>query len=430
MPLKTDKEYIDRILASFPMVFAFLLPISQKLSTICMALWGIMTLLTYKKTLIQKNKAYVFPALYYGLVVISVFFSETFNAHFLEHKFAFLLLPLLFFLRAGRISYPQKKTLHYFVYGCFFAIGICLFVAFYRSLGIESGKIVFNPRIKEGFSFYNSIIYGGNYFFGTTFSILHQTVYFSMYLVAALIILVNYPFRNFTHTLFCSLFLVLVIGMVMNRASYIALLVISLFYLFFKIKSNFKRIVLSGIIVLCGLILYRSDPRIKRMQKNVETYIDAEEGIERAILLNNIDRRLLIWYTAAQVALEHLSIGVGITNVRTVLNERYSKYNTEALADLNAHNQYLQTLLEFGIIGLLLVLFLIINIWRIGKSYYSKSFVLCFLLLLMINFIFESVLNRYSGLSFVIFFYCLFVTKPRQEMKALGSENLSNRIYA
>ncbi|WP_127023262.1 O-antigen ligase family protein [Flagellimonas beolgyonensis] len=411
MPL-TLKKNVQGLIAYLPLAFTFLLPISQKLSTICLGLWFIVALATIKKEALCWNVAFLIPIIYYVAIAISLFFSDTFDGHFLEHKLSFLALPIIFFLKGAKIFKDKVRLLHFFVYGCISAIGVCLLLAFLRSMGQQDGILVFRPKLIEGFSTYHSIIYGGNHFFGNHFSVLHQTVYFAMYLTFALIILIEFPFKNKLQTRSSIIFLLISIGMTMNRASYIALFLIAVYYLFFLVKTKLGRVALFCAIILSGIILYKSDPRLARMKTNVERYFNPDGTVDEITSLNNIDRRPLLWYTAVQIIRENPVFGVGIADVNKELNKYYRKFETGTLQDLNAHNQYLQMLLELGITGLFLLALMMVLVWQKGIAYNPPSFVLSFLLLLLINFLFESMFNRYSGLSFYCFFYCLITMAP------------------
>jgi O-antigen ligase len=75
--------------------------------------------------------------------------------------------------------------------------------------------------------------------------------------------------------------------------------------------------------------------------------------------------------------------------------------------NLNAHNQYLQTLLATGIAGLLvlmMVFFLPFMNYRRDKDYLA----LAFLLIVALNSLTEAILEREAGVLWFTFFYGLF----------------------
>lgn len=120
-------------------------------------------------------------------------------------------------------------------------------------------------------------------------------------------------------------------------------------------------------------------------------------------------KRLVMWTVTTELILEH-PFGVGTGNVDEYLHARLEKYGFQQLVkdDLNPHNQYLQTTLEIGIFGLLVLLGLIISSIYITIKYRN------FLLLLLIsglafNMLFESMLQRQSGVVFYSFWIPLLI---------------------
>lgn len=114
-------------------------------------------------------------------------------------------------------------------------------------------------------------------------------------------------------------------------------------------------------------------------------------------------KRLVMWTISTELILEH-PLGVGTGNVDEYLFGRLNHYGFHQLVadDLNPHNQYLQTTLEIGIFGLLILLGLIVSCIYTAIKYRN------FLLLLLIsglafNMLFESMLQRQSGVVFYSF---------------------------
>lgn len=122
--------------------------------------------------------------------------------------------------------------------------------------------------------------------------------------------------------------------------------------------------------------------------------------------------RLMSWDAGFDLVLENPITGVGIGDVTSEMSKIYliKRYNTPMKQKLNAHNEFLQITLETGIIGLFLVLSMFYYLFKSiifdGKYYFLN---LGFLFIMLVGFLFESVLNRYSGISFFMLFYCLII---------------------
>ena len=116
-----------------------------------------------------------------------------------------------------------------------------------------------------------------------------------------------------------------------------------------------------------------------------------------------------IWKITCQITKEHKILGIG-TGYH---NEHYLS-DTDAVvinknpSFINAHNQYLQTLLEHGILGFSILGFLIL--YSVFHAVKNKNYFLLILLIIFgINMFFESMLEHNKGIFAFSLFVCLFV---------------------
>lgn len=106
--------------------------------------------------------------------------------------------------------------------------------------------------------------------------------------------------------------------------------------------------------------------------------------------------------------------GTGFFASQKLLEEKANQYNVykgtgknDGYQNKNFHNQYIQIFAEVGIIGLLILLFIIG--FNLKKSLKNKDFVhIAFAVLTISVFLTESFLWRQRGVVFFITFYCLF----------------------
>jgi O-antigen ligase len=81
---------------------------------------------------------------------------------------------------------------------------------------------------------------------------------------------------------------------------------------------------------------------------------------------------------------------------------------------LNSHNQFLQTFLALGLPGILLLLSLFV--FPIINSLKTKNYILfCFLVIVFLNFLTESMLETISGVVFFAFFYSLLIANSTRK---------------
>ncbi|MEW7289528.1 O-antigen ligase family protein [Aquimarina sp. 2304DJ70-9] len=403
------REVVEVILKNLPIAFAFLLPISQNLSTICLPIWVAFSLFNIKFKKLTINKAHFIPILYYALLMLSFLYSDKIIPRYFEYRMSLIVIPILCIINKDIIFEQRKKILSFFVYGCLAAVLICFINAFYNAIHFTEEGVRFSSKILEEFSLSNSILYGGNHFFATNFSILHQTVYFSMYLTFAALIVIEVPFtKRIVNWGLISVFVIAVIC-VLNRASYLVFFILGFFLIIRKIKSTHFKLLSIVLVMASATIVYNYNPRIKRNINNIKTFLNNEDQSlsKRNELINNIDQRVLLWNESIELIKTNLFFGLGLGDVEDELNARFKEKKLDLLIGLNSHNQYLQTLIEFGLIGFSLLLLLFYYVYRNSPEVYTNIIGISFIIIVGINFMFESMLSRYSGLSFIVFFYCV-----------------------
>ena len=122
----------------------------------------------------------------------------------------------------------------------------------------------------------------------------------------------------------------------------------------------------------------------------------------------SIISRIHIWNSGIQIAEHQLIMGVGPGDTGDELMKMYQQYNYKDpyLNKANAHNQFLETLLDLGIAGcvILIGLFFI----SIKDAYRDRNVLLfIFLLFQLFNLQFESLFSTRAGVIFFSFFFCL-----------------------
>jgi O-antigen ligase len=117
--------------------------------------------------------------------------------------------------------------------------------------------------------------------------------------------------------------------------------------------------------------------------------------------------RLLIWEQAIQIIRQNFFTGTGVGDANAALYKAYEEQGLTGAFELklNAHNQYLQTFLGMGILGFLLLLQMTLG--DLVRALFRRQFLLfIFSLLIVMNLMVESMLQRSAGVLFFCFFYC------------------------
>jgi O-antigen ligase len=126
------------------------------------------------------------------------------------------------------------------------------------------------------------------------------------------------------------------------------------------------------------------------------------------------DGRILIWKSALEVIKKNPVTGVGIGDVRDELMEIYENVGDEDIikSRYNAHNQFLEIAVEGGLISLFIFLSLVVYMIYTAISRQNLMFGQ-FLIIIMVFFMFETVLYRLAGVSFFsVFSFLLLYYNP------------------
>lgn len=170
----------------------------------------------------------------------------------------------------------------------------------------------------------------------------------------------------------------------------------------------------------CGIIVFSALKVQPSLSKNIENvivlvneYSDSPKKFihTRPFPMQGNEARLVVWTVAFDIFMEH-PMGVGLGNLEEMMHQRlvYLGLNQQAALNYNPHNQYLQIAAELGIIGLLLFLGILLYgiVWAIS----TKNWLLLLVIFsLAINCLFESMLQRQSGIVFYCFWICLFSSR-------------------
>jgi O-antigen ligase len=118
--------------------------------------------------------------------------------------------------------------------------------------------------------------------------------------------------------------------------------------------------------------------------------------------------RILIWKASADIIKNNFLIGTGTGDVKDELMRTYKEKGMTGAFEhnLNAHNQFIQTFIALGVPGIVGLLSLFISgIWSGIKK--RKWVFIFFMIITLLNFIPESMLEVQTGVIFFAFFNSL-----------------------
>ena len=213
----------------------------------------------------------------------------------------------------------------------------------------------------------------------------------------------------------------------------IGIFIVIAFQLFKKVSLK-KLITISTVTVLLLTVMFlafaKAFPYVKEkftrvtfahMDKVGE--LDDFESPENEVFSSFVTR-VSIWKTAWERAQEDIWVGVGAADGKDVLNKAYIDTNQQFLAKYKfpTHNQYLDFLLKFGILGLIGVLVYIFNILYLGWKM-KHSLVLFFFILFFTSNLTDDFLIRYDGITFSALWISIFATIYLNSKQRIYSPN-------
>lgn len=252
------------------------------------------------------------------------------------------------------------------------------------------------------------------------FSSLHHPSYFSVYILISMALVLygyNQKWKGFGlfNVVIYSVYGVVISLLSFSLAGILFLAIVIGFYiwLWMKKKYGWKTTISLTTVLILGLILFisfsgfRED--FKYTSRSIASYVDSPEEFlkngNRYLIGNEV--RLILWTATGMLIAEH-PFGVGTGNVDIYLTEKLQSYGLYDLASYkyNPHNQFLQTFLEIGVVGFL-ILFLIVLL-AVRQAIKNKNWLLLIVVAsLAFNCLFESMLQRQSGIVFYSFWICL-----------------------
>lgn len=354
---------------------------------------------------------FLFLLCFYIWGVLSLLYTDSQNIvkayHiFVENRLPLILLPLIFLTR------PRESSFIVAFYS--FLLGISLFC-----LGLNF-KVLYQIYIYQEplSSFYIKYV-RTRMLEGALFAI--HSMYLSMMLLLALVFncyfalysnLVRKAYIRKCLVLISVYFLIMLflIGARISILSLGLLIFIGLLYCVLKFTrlSSSLRFLLSftftSVLVLLALH-FRSSIALKVEEHFNIQELNVESIPSRTInYLKEGDRaRGISWQSAIDVIKENFWFGVGGGDSLEEMQKKRPTYSWSYQVGANAHNQYLDTTVQLGIVGLFFWLAFYFGLMHHGLKQ-RNALLIIFLLVIGIALITESMLQEHRGLVFISFF--------------------------
>jgi len=345
------------------------------------------------------RKAFLFSAMYLPVVLGCFYSSDTSEATFrVQQKLTLFIFPIIFGSLPIVSSLLKKKILWTLVFSTAFG---CL-------LGLGSGLVNFLESGNTGQLYGYSLV---------VLKDMHPSVFGLCCLLS-----IGFLFDELrvhgrelengmkAGYIILIVFMMLFLSLMGNRNNLICLNLLTLVYLFRAMKTARQKAIAFSVFLLLWLVALNFLPYFNERWKELVTQRQKTVARANAVAFpDSKTARLEIWNSVIDVIGKNWLTGVGTGDSQSALETTYkqNQLHFAAYNHCNAHNQYLQEAVAFGVPGL--IIFLLCLVFPLAYSFNSKeqSLYMIFLVLFAIVCLSESILQLNKGIVWYSFFNSL-----------------------
>jgi len=405
-------------------LLAFSINFPQEIVIYTLAFWLLTSLptLQFRITNIVRKVSniplFLLTLLFLGRILIAIYHSDLsvlVTKQLLDTQLPLLLLPFILIFQVNKLIEPGKVLLMY-IAGCFVSSIVAVICFYLFRFGILNpwAHLLFVPLRDVNSTIADDIIL----FQGYISPFFKHRAAMGANLVMAIACLIYLAKRDggfkrwrLVAVCFVAIFFVCVIYATGSRSGLISLfsiLIISLIYLLFNKRK--KRLVIGFFLIAALLSGCMSLKTTRSLLTSEVTSLDYDR-------IRTADPRFQIWESAIEIINENPLVGVGYSEVKSLLIEKNRARGLKKIAKerLNSHNQFLQFSLESGIwAAVLYAMFLLPIYFGRENKYLSFSFSTLFFLYSM----FEDSLLLINGVSALVFFITMLylLSNTRKEL--------------
>jgi O-antigen ligase len=375
------------------LAFFAILPFLDILASIVLGLMLVLGLVfKLQKSFFQRlieQKGLVLLMLFFVIAVCSLSYTSDLGKSLerLSKMLAYILIPSAFLIVNPTAELIQK-AMKVFIYSL---IAFCSF-----SLLRLGYHLIVDYEISHWYNFVQDSMY-------------HKRMpEDAMYLNTGLVLVLFGSFdRNFK-LLVSFLFLTVIVLFGVRLGLFIYLLIVAIYFL-----KNVKELLSIKSLVIAVLAISASIMLIQQSRYVNDKFFDTLDKIgfntsnqvsEVGENYHSINLRQKLWTSASELIIERPIFGYGVGDEKNELEKIYLREGYD-IGRINAHNQFLSSLIQFGAVGLTLLVVVFFLLFR--QSLREKSIQLFLVTLIMaISMITESYLELQQG----VFYFCTFVT--------------------
>ncbi|SFC27101.1 O-antigen ligase [Flexibacter flexilis DSM 6793] len=395
------------------LAIAFTIPLPKLvgLNSVLIVILAISTIIFHIKNrsyYFLKNKNIWFLSSFFGAYLIAGLWTSNPKAYGfeLEKKATLLLLPVCF---SG--LHFSKKEISSVLWA--FVIACCLLPIMGIAVGVYRSYTLMGSYWHYEFFLGQSLVH----FVG-----LHRG-YVALHTGLSILFLLFFTEKTNTKNILIASYLLVFTFFLNARIAIIGLMLIAVIYSIMAILNKNKKAILFVIVGLLSMIcvLFGSE-KLSHMTKQLFTLNFENVTPQTVDEYNSIEIRYFIWKSAIATIQESPVWGYGAGAGNDALANYYNKSNfTLGQRDnYNAHNQYLQAMLDAGIMGLIVLISWFV--YMLIFAYKHKSiFYFFFVLYIAVNCLAENIFSIQKGIVFFAFFNSIIFFFLEQKNKETNS---------
>jgi len=402
------------VLVLFMISMPFNMKISNGLLVVCVLISLFQYFLEKERTPIQLNGIIVLMVGYFMIEVIGIIYTKSDNLKdglaLLERHLPFIFIPIV--LSGKKLNILKRDILlGAFVGGFFIASIYCVIINI--NLSLIEGKI-----FHEYYFSYERV----------SEPIGMQAVYFALYISLCILCILDILRRRYLafgwiQVMLSIMLLVYFLFIIVSsgaRTAIVSLLVILVItFVFHGIKHRaYKYILVAGFVPVIFVFLILFNPVVSSRFEDLK-YSKAE-----GTSYDSYFARINIWKPSIELIKDNIWFGVGTGDQEYELMKKFNEHGYAAGIEFkfNTHNQYMQTMLGHGFLGLLCLLaILVLQLCIAFKR--SDLLYLSFVLLFSFAGLTESLLNRNKGvILFLVFSFLFYQSSTQSQASKPGKE--------
>lgn len=355
---------------------------------------------------------YSFSVVYFLLNVLGLLYTTDLHNGFAktETKLAFVIFPIAFYFLQDRYRSQASRLIHLFLILCLVSV-VFLFAQatfhYFREFYLVSTKVLYDRYTNT------------NFFFTNLLSPYVHPGYISVYYCFAIWLLLAGHGKNLGRYWRWTIMAALLVSIyfLASKAGLIICALVLMAWMIRYLKKKFRSAaVFYFAVALCviALLAMASVSEIVRTKFETMYHSVVSSGVNVNSNESN-DVRKAVWKASYEVGMRSPLVGYGTGDVQNELDAFYSKNHYVVCLDhhYNSHNQFLQSFVAIGLMGLLALILLFI--WPMIKWRKNGSLTAVFSGMFLVSALVESIFETQTGVVFFTYFYCLLPLLNRQE---------------